>query len=325
MRVLIVGSANPWRMEAATERALRRAGHETLIVDDRRIKHRLGWRMTQHMVRARARHFRPDFVILSKCSACDLETVSAVTRGLPNSMWYGDPYWYREIARPDIAHIAAVGRLAQTFFVFGFEEEWRALGLNAKYLPGAGDASIVPVAADAQYASDIAFMGTGYDESRAALLVHLSRCFDVRVYGLGWEKWRGSLNWSGGVVEREEFARVCSSAKITLGINPSIAHGPGASRYISDRPWMVMLAGAFHLAQGTPGLRTMLRDGVHCAWFSDADECAALARHYLEDEPARARIRAAGERFVRAHHTYDQRIANLLSGEEWVDPLDGTD
>lgn len=316
MRVLIIGSSNPWRMEAATERALARAGHETLLLDDRRMKRAIGRRMTQHIVRARARRFRPDFIFLSKCLALDLETVRRLVAVTPNAMWYHDPQWYRDTDRPDIGHIAAVGRLASTFFVTGFDEEWRALGLNAKFLPAAGDAGIVPVAPSPAYASDAAFIGTGYDESRAALLLEVAKDHDVRVYGPGWERWRDQLKWNGRSVEGDEFARVCSSSAVTLGINPSRAAG-GVS-YTSDRTWMVILAGAFYLGHRTAGVTTFLRDGEHCAWYTDAADCIARLDHYLADVTSRERIRRNGERFVRANHTYDQRIGNLLSGEAWT-------
>lgn len=316
MRVLIVGSSNPWRMEAATERALRRAGHETLIVDDRRIKRALGWRMTQHMVRARARRFRPDFIFLSKCLALDLETVRRLVDNMPNAMWYHDPQWYRDTSRPDIGHIASVGRLARTFFVTGFDAEWRALGMNAKFLPAAGDSGIEPVAADPAYASDAAFIGTGYDASRAELLLQVAANHDVRVYGPGWDQWRAALKWNGRSVEGREFARVCSSSAAVLGINP--ARAAGGTTYTSDRTWMVILAGAFYLGQGTPGVTQFLINGRHCVWYTDADDCIAKLDHYLADPRARERIRCDGEQFVRRNHTYDQRITNLLSGEAWT-------
>lgn len=323
MRVLIIGSANPWRMEAATGRALRRAGHEVLIFDDRRTRRAVGRRLTQHLARARARRFRPDFVVLSKCLALNLETVQHLVRDTPNAMWYHDPQWYRDTARPDIGHIAAVGRLARTFFVTGFDAEWRALGLNAKFLPAAGDAGITPVPADPAYATDLAFIGTGYDDTRAALLTELARRFDVRVYGPGWEKWASVLHWNGRAIEGAEFARVCSSARITLGINP--ARASGGTTYTSDRTWMVVLAGAFYLGQWTPGIESFLVGGEHCAWYTDADTCVERAEHYLHAGDERERIRRAGDAFVRANHTYDQRIANLLSGDDWVNPLDEAD
>ncbi|HEY5086630.1 MAG TPA: glycosyltransferase [Gemmatimonadaceae bacterium] len=272
--------------------------------------------MTQHLIRARTHRFRPDFIFLSKCLALDLDTVRGLVGDAPNAMWYHDPQWFRDTARPDIGHIAAVGRIASTFFVTGFDAEWRALGTNAKFLPAAGDAGITPVTPSSAYTSDAAFIGTGYDASRAALLLDLAKHHDVRVYGPGWQEWGKQLRWNGRSVEGKEFAEVCSSSAITLGINPSRA--AGGVTYTSDRTWMVILAGAFYLGQGTPGVERFLRDGEHCAWYVDADDCLAKLDFYLRDPVARERIRSQGERFVRANHTYDQRIANLLSGEAWT-------
>lgn len=306
-------------MERACERALRRAGHHTLLIDDRRAKRLLGWKLTQRWALFNARRYNPDFVFLSKCLALDPETVSGIIAGKQNAMWYHDPQWYRDTGRPDIGHVAAIGKLSQTFFVSGFDAEWRALGLPAKYLPAAGDRTITPVEPRPRFASDVAFIGTGYDPARAEILLEVAKEHDLRVWGLGWEKWREPLNWNGKAVEGKRFAAVCSSSKITLGINPAIAKG--GSNYTSDRTWMVMLAGAFYLGQGTPGMREMLHDGEHCAWYEDAVDCVAQCDRYLSDARDRERIRAAGEHFVRANHTYDQRITNLLSGEAWTNPL----
>ena len=55
-----------------------------------------------------------------------------------------------------------------------------------------------------------------------------------------------------------------------------------------------------------------MQDGVHCAWYTDVDSCIARAERYLADPALAARIRAQGEAFVRAHHTYDERIRHLL-------------
>src|SRR5829696_3985939 len=146
MRVLLIGSDNEWRMEAAVKRALERAGHTTLLIDDRRMKRLIGWRTTQLWTKWQAERFDPEFVFLSKCLALDPETVSSIIEGRPNAMWYHDPQWHRDLDRADIGHIAAIGRLAATFFVTGFENEWRAHGLRAEFLPAAGDADIMPVA-----------------------------------------------------------------------------------------------------------------------------------------------------------------------------------
>ena len=319
MRVLLIGSAHPWRMERAVQRALRRAGHRALLIDDRRLKRRLGRRLTQEVTRRTARWFRPDFVLLSKCHALDVETVSAVIRGRPNAMWYHDAGWFAEPERPDVKAVIEVGRLADVFFVTGYEEEWRRHGLRAEFLPAAADRHIVPVPPRPEYASEIAFTGTGYDATRAEFLVDLSRHFRVRVWGTRWEPWRDRLDWSGRPVEGEEFAAVCSSSAITLGILPAAMRT--ATNAASDRTWMTILAGGFYLGPGVPGVAQLLRDGEHCAWYGDFDECVAKAERYLRDPAGRERVRATGERFVRQHHTYDARIGPLLAREPFVNPL----
>lgn len=319
MKILIIGSNNKWRMEKSTERAMNRKGHKTLLIDDRRASRFMGHGLTQKWALSKARGFKPDFVFLSKCHALELETVQKIIAGKPNAMWYHDPQWYKSTYRPDIAHITAVGKLAETFFVTGFDAEWRALGLNAKFLPAAAASEIRPVKHNPRFASDVSFIGTGYDPARAAFLLKVAQKYDLRVWGKGWQEWKKPLKWSGRPVEGEAFSAVCSSSKISLGVNP--ARAVGGRTYTSDRTWMVILAGAFYLGQGTPGLTEMLREGDHCAWYTDIDSCLGKIKYYLDNSAARERIRREGQVFVRQHHTYDQRVDNLLSGEAWENPL----
>jgi hypothetical protein len=319
MRILLIGSQNEWRMEAAVERAFQRAGHETLLIDDRRTKRLIGRRLTQTWATRHARKFSPDFVFLSKCLALDADTVDEVIRDRPNAMWYHDPQWHSEVERPDIAHIATIGRLARTFFVTGFVPEWTAHGLRAKFLPAAADAGITPVPEDPFFKAEISFIGTGYDPVRADLLMAVAKHHDLRVWGLGWEPWKDKLRWGGRPVEGAEFAAVCSSSCVVLGINPTRA--AGGPTYTSDRTWMVMMAGGFLLTEYSPGLAAMLHDGVHCAFYHDTDSCVTRIFHFLASVRERHVIRSTGEQFVRANHTYDQRIPFLLEDRKWSNPL----
>jgi hypothetical protein len=320
VKILIIGSDNKWRMERSVERALRRAGHKTRLLDDRRTKRLIGRKLTQQWILTRARQFKPDFIFLSKCLALSLDTVRKIIGDTPNAMWYHDPQWYRATYRPDIRHILEVGKLSQTFFVTGFDHEWRALGLPAKFLPAAADRDIRPVPYQAKYHSDVSFIGTGYDPTRATFLLKVAKKYDLKVWGKGWHKWRDELKWHGLPVEGKEFAAVCSSSSISLGINPDRAKG--GTNYTSDRTWMVILAGGFYLGHGTPGLTNLLREGDHCAWYQDVDSCIKKIGYYLENSAARERIRREGQVFVREHHTYDQRIRHLLTGDSYVNPLE---
>jgi spore maturation protein CgeB len=239
--------------------------------------------------------------------------------GRPSAMWYHDAPLYRYINRPDVAHLAAVGRLVDSFFVSGFVDEWKALGLKARFLPSAADKELGPTKPVKRFASDVAFIGTGYDRSRAMFLAKLAGRFDLKVWGEGWGEWRKQVNWSGRPVYGHEFAAVCSSAKIILGINPQIARG--GTNYTSERTWMVIQAGGLYLGQATDGMTLLLREGDHCAWYKDLESCIERCAYYLANPATRERVRIQGQHFVDEHHTYDQRIHNLLAGEEFVNPL----
>ena len=306
-------------MERSTERALKRAGHTTRLFDDRRSKQLLGSGLVQRRALSIAKSFKPDFVLLGKCQALTLDTVGKIIAGKPNAMWYHDPPSFRNIKRPDVAHVADVGRLSQTFFVSGFVDEWRKLGLPAKFLPSAADRDLGPRKPENNLASDVTFIGTGYDRSRAAFLAKVAKRFELKVWGPGWEEWRKELHWTGRAVYGPSFASVCSSSKIVLGINPTIARG--ATNYTSDRTWMVIQAGGFYLGEGTDGITTLLREGDHCAWYKDLEQCLDRCAYYLGNPAARERVRRQGQHFVAEHHTFDQRIRNLLSGEEFHNPL----
>lgn len=328
MRVLVLGSHRTERIERGVDRALRRAGHSTLLIDDRRLRRNIGLRLTQHWVLAAARRFRPDFIFFSKALGLTLDTVEVLVRDRPTVLWYQDPQWYRDVHLPDIAHTLSVGRQVGTFFVTGFERQWRAHGVNAKLLPSAADRDIRPVPPVRRFASDVAFIGTGpgvrhggagFAPERAEFLATLADALGssarVRVWGGGWEAYQDRVEWGGRPVFGRDLSRVCSSSGIVLGINP--ARAEGATFYTSDRIWMMMLGGGFYLGRRSPGLDQLLEDGTHCAWYDTLEECAARVRYYLAHDAERERVRAAGEARVRTHHTFDQRVPFLLAQTEW--------
>ena len=319
MRILIIGSRRRWRIESCFARAFARAGHRTLVLDDRALSRTIGRAAAQHWVRVRAAAFRPDFVLLSKCLGLELETIAALVKHRDNAMWYSDAQWFPHIGtRKDIGHIAAVARQAARLWLPAFVDEWRALGYDAHHLPFAGDRDIVPAPRDPSLAADVAFLGTGYDPDRARFLVALAKHVRVRVWGLGWAEWSNELDWAGHPVEGRAFAAVCSSAALTLGITAAAARG---NPFYTDRMFIAMLAGGCYLGEGGRDADRMLAGGEHCIWYESLDDCIARAKHYLADSAARERIRAAGEHFVRAHHTYDQRVPHFLSGVPYLAPL----
>jgi len=68
-------------------------------------------------------------------------------------------------------------------------------------------------------------------------------------------------------------------------------------------------------------MAAMLEDGTHCAWYHDIESCIKKSLQFLSNDAERQSIRVRGEKFVRANHTYDQRVPFLLEDREWVNPL----
>jgi glycosyl transferase family 1 len=319
LRVLIVGSGKKWGMERSTQRALARDRHTARLFDPTRSRHLLGAALTQRRALAVTRKFSPDLVLLGDCRSLAVATVQEMIAGRPSTMWYHDAPSYRNAKRPDIAHVVAIGKLADSFFVSGFVDEWNALGVRAKFLPSCADKELGPTKPIKRFASDVVFIGSGSDRSRANFLTKVAKRFDLKVWGPGWAEWSKQLSWGGRPLYGHDFATVCSSAKIVLGINPQTARG--ATNYTSERTWMVIQAGGLYLGQATDGITSLLREGDHCAWYKDLESCLERCAYYLANPATRERVRLQGQHFVAEHHTYDQRIHNLLAAEEFVNPL----
>jgi spore maturation protein CgeB len=73
---------------------------------------------------------------------------------------------------------------------------------------------------------------------------------------------------------------------------------------VAHKSFEIAACGGFLLAERTPEHLACFREDEEAVFFSDFEECRAKIDRYLNDEPARARIAAAGQR--RAHSSgYD--------------------
>jgi spore maturation protein CgeB len=154
---------------------------------------------------------------------------------------------------------------------------------------------------------DLAFFGTQFPD-RVRMLKRLGPGRTVRIYSDRPRSWI----WRGLSAEPAAYglrlAQAVAGAKIVYG--ESVRNDiPG---YWSDRVYRILGHRGFFLTRYIPGLEEILTNHEHIVWGQDDDEIAALATRYLNDEPARRRIAAAGFAHVRAHHTYDHRARELL-------------
>jgi glycosyltransferase involved in cell wall biosynthesis len=70
--------------------------------------------------------------------------------------------------------------------------------------------------------------------------------------------------------------------------------------------------GAFQITDDRPGVKDWFTAGEHLVIYRDLDHLRELVAYYLAHDDERQRIAAAGHAYVYAHHTYDQRMVQLM-------------
>ncbi len=172
------------------------------------------------------------------------------------------------------------------------------------------------------FGSDVAFVG-GINQPpvknrvladrRMRLFAQVAREFDFNVWGpqrpavirrapsLG-------INLRRWPAYNADVVRICRASKIVLGVNTINT----VWQYFSNRTFLTLASGGFHLTHYVPGLEQMFDNHRHLAWFHDDDECVEMCRYYLRRPAARKRIAAAGQRRVRSRWSMTTQVARLL-------------
>lgn len=180
----------------------------------------------------------------------------------------------------------------------GFEKVFRDAGHSRTIT--------LPFAADPEYFFDsdqsrvyeIASVGRLFSslyKSRMEILSSLSREFKMN-------EWQRNHNYS-------EVPSVYRASKIVINV-PRDDFPTDVSMRFAE----AMACGALFLTR-VPSEMTALgfEENVHFCGYRDPKEIPGIARKYLRDEEARRRIAQAGRDKVMREHTYDLRVASLLS------------
>jgi len=158
---------------------------------------------------------------------------------------------------------------------------------------------------------DVAFIGgPGRHGQRASLLVKLATEFDVHVYGGAWRRWSGSVGRLRvhGQIKNKAYAHVCATSRIVLGVNEV----NDDEYYCSNRTFLTLACGAFHLTHYVPKMDRVFIDGEHLAYFRDDDDALTQVGAWLPRADERARVAVSGHAEVMAHHQYFYRVARIL-------------
>jgi len=317
MRVIVLGAGGAHKTEASIARAARSLGHPCRHVNV------VGWirylkGLAAPVVRRLVDSFEPDALIMTRHAIRLGEgAVRALARGRRSAFWYFD------LARRPLPDAVTLGRIADALFVTTLSqvERYRAAGVpTVLHLPQAVDPATDRPATRSprRYHCDVSFVGSGQYPLRHDLLRAIAAHASLQIRGPGWRGVPADLPVRGGPVWGARFARVVRGAAISLGAHALPEHAQERGGGASNRMWKVFGCGGFYLGAHVEGIDGFARDGVHCAWYTDADHAVALVRQYLADPAARGRIAQAGRTHALAHHTYAHRVALLLEGQGYT-------
>ena len=272
------------------------------------------------------RRFRPDVVFGLKLQKILPDAIRAIRkRGVLCLLWHVDcddprpPAWIKSLVREcDVFLTTAKGMVSRYQPLSRNPVHWIYEGV---YLPGfplrRPGAGRVPDV----YRSEVAFAGNIYypsSHSRLAndrhdLLRQIQRKYELKVWGpqgdpRASEKWGESYPAIEWPAYHEELVNICRGAAIVVGTNRI----NDIELYFSNRTFLTLAAGGFHLTRYVPGLETMFENHKHLAWFHSNGECLELIDYYLGRPALRRRISKQGQQWVRRRYGMAKQINRIL-------------
>ncbi len=321
-----------------TARALRRLKNRVAVFPYRELwanspslRHRLErsprllsglarWRQTlrrerdQRLLRM-ARQLRPDLTLILKGEEMSMDLLTGLKRftaGPLVSWWVDDPFQYP----------LWLENLALLDHLFIFDRSY----IEPLISHGAGRVHFLPCACDEtvyrplrltpaqrkRFGCDISFIAW-YDPRRAELVKALSQEMQVGVWGGGWDSPQAQSNlpngrWiRGSLVPDRVASRIYNASRIGLNVHHAQTRWAG----LNSRTFELLACGLFELTDRVQGMEELLTPDEEIVCYSSEEEARRLAKIYLADPSARARIALRGRERVLADHTYLQRMRRL--------------
>ncbi|MCK4262076.1 glycosyltransferase [bacterium] len=311
MKMILAGSLSKRSSTVSfMKKTLERLGHEIVLFDYRAERERHGNQKMQEMMVDLTGREKPDIFLLVKGEGIFPSIIQKIKEVAHVSLRYMDspiPSW-----------LVRLGRVADSFFVTagGLVAKYRRLGFKNVYHLWEGCDPEVHRYVESDlpcYQCDIAFIGTN-KVGRQRLLTQIeNRGFQLKIWGSA--SWPSNLPYQGELVGTEDFARVCSGARIVLGLNDNNA----IADYFSDRTFLTLACRGFHLTPCVPGLEKWFTNKEHLVWFNIRrgwlhryEECIDLIDYYLDRPEERARIAEAGQKHVYKNYTWQHSMEKMV-------------
>jgi hypothetical protein len=150
---------------------------------------------------------------------------------------------------------------------------------------------------DAQRDRNVSFIGTPYDD-RGSFLTRLWRANGRVDISGSRPHWHAALpadafaaTFRTGELKGDAYREAIWRSRINLAF---VTHSNRDQ--VAHKSFEITACGGFLLAERTPEHLACFREDEEAVFFSDFEECRAKIDRYLNDEPARSRIAAAGQR-----------------------------
>lgn len=172
----------------------------------------------------------------------------------------------------------------------------------------------------------VSFIGTPYDD-RATFLARLWRDAGLPVVVSGHAMWNRALLpdvaqaiYREGELYREHYREAIWRSRINLSF---LTHS-NQDEFV-HKSFEIAACRGFLLAERSTGHSERFIEDEEAVFFSDYEECVAKIRRYLDDEPARDRIAAAGcERARRSGYDNDHQVARIVDRLETISAASGS-
>ncbi len=287
--------------------------------DYRKLARQFGQSRMNKMLVKTAIKFQPDLIHLGKSELiCGLK-IKEIRDKTDSCIihFYGDFRWEPQ------DWVVDIGKYTDRTLLYHKEasliEKYKKLGVKniGFWWVGTDPDVFYPRGGDKIY--DVVFMASNPDslegcKLRRELVAAITKeGIELHIFGSGWEHLTDVPNVHlHPFVAEEEFAQVCSQAKISLSTGGLGANNDAYMYNSWRRPLNSMACGAFHLTRYFPGLEEVFENGKHLVWFESISQAIELIERYLAGDDEREQIARTGRQEVISHHTWDHRIAQMF-------------
>ncbi len=312
MKIILAGPLEkPSSTVSFMKKTLEKLGQEIVPFDYRKEREKYGNERMQEEMISLTKEKRPDAFLLLKGDGIFPETLVDIKKICHVSFRYMDS--------PIKGWIVHLARASNSFFLTagGLIEKYKRLGVkNVFHLWEGCDPEIhryLP-SDSPEYQCAVAFVGVGKAGRENLLKEVMKAGFNLKIWGRNWPK---SFPVQKEWVEPEEFAKVCSSAKIVLGLNDNNT----ISDYFSDRTFLTLACRGFHITSYTPRLERWFTNKKHLVWYdtrkkypwcSRYGECIELIKYYLNKPEEQEKIAQAGQEWVYGHYTWRHSMEKMI-------------